>query len=185
MNVMQRNKIQNMALSIAMIVMLAILSGCELPEQAGTSTESQVPVGQSDEGRQPLGHVIEFDGFTLRANVLRTDILPEAVARQYGIEPEPDVFLLNVVILENLPDRQPAPVPAEVSAQHKGLSGHGESIDMRAVEADGHVSYIGRLNASAQDHFQLIIDAQPAGTDEMLKMTFEVHLEAFETGDSE
>ncbi len=185
MNSMQRKKVQSVAISIAMVAMLIVLAGCEQTDQTFDSPENGASVDQSAGDQRPLEHMIDFNGFTLRANVSRTDVLPEAMARKYGIEPASDLFLLNLVILENRPDRQPDPVSAEVSAHHESLSGHAEAIDMREVETDGHVSYIGILDASAQRFFQLVIEAQPAGTDKPLHMTFEVQLEAFETDDFE
>lgn len=166
--------------------MIAVLAGCDRDEQTvDSSAENQAPVSESATDQRPLEHVSEFDGFTLRANVSRTDVLPDAMARRYGIEPESDLVLINLVVLENRPNRQPAPVSADVSVQHESLSGHREAIDMRAVEADGHVSYIGTLDASGQRTYQLHIEAQPEGTDEPLHMMFEVQLEAFDIGDSE
>ena len=127
-----------------------------------------------------MGHVQEFDGFTLRANVSRTDGLSDAVAREYGIEAGSNIVLLNVAVLENRQNQQPAPVSAVVTAEHRTLSGHVENIDMRAVESDGHYSYIGTLNTSGQRMFPLSIAAQPAGTDQPMEMEFEVELEAFD-----
>jgi hypothetical protein len=167
------------------IVMIAALVGCERAEQTTDSAVTQAPVAQPAAQEQPLGHVIEFDGFTLRANVSRTDFLSDDMARQYGIDAAPDRHLLNLVILENRPDRQPEAVSAEVSAQYESMIGQVEAIDMRVVEADGHVSYIGTLDASDQRIFKLVIEARPAGTDQLLRTNFEVRLESFEAGDKQ
>lgn len=185
MNTMQRNKTLYVALSIAIIAVMVVLTGCDRTEQTNDLVENQAqaPAGQPAGDQRPLEHVSEFDDFTLRANVSRTDVLPDDMARQYGIEPGPDLVMLNLVILDNRPDQRPQPVSAEVSAHHESLSGHRDVIDMRVVEADGHVSYIGTLDTSAQRFFQISIEAQPAGTDEPLHMSFEVRLEAFDTGD--
>jgi hypothetical protein len=180
MNTMQRIRIHSVTLFIATIAVMAVLAGCDRAEQIDDPADSQPqsPAGQPADGQRPLEHVVEFDGYTLRANVSPTDVLPGDMAREYGIEPEPDLVLLNLVILKNQPDRQPTPVSGEVSAQHESLIGHVETIDMRAVETDGHVSYIGTLDASGQRLFQLVIEAQPAGIDQPLQMNFEVQLEA-------
>ena len=189
MNTMQ--KIQSVTLFIAMC---ALLAGCDRDEQSVDSAVDRPIVDQSardqpsnDEAgadQQPMEHVVEFDGFTLRANVSRSDVLPEAMAQEYGIEAKSDHFLLNVVILEDRSGEYPAPVTANVSVKHESLAGHVESIDMRAVESNGHVSYIGILNASTQRSFQLVIEAQPSGSDQSLNMDFDVQLEGFASGDS-
>ena len=160
------------------IVLMAVLASCERSEQTANSSGSQGRVDQAAAADQrPLEQVSEFDGYTLRANVTRTEFLPEAMASRYGIQAEPDRVLLNVVVLENRPDRQPGPVLAEVSAQYQNQIGQAEVIDIRAAEADGYVSYIGTLDTSAQRVFQLVIEAQPADTDARLRMDFEVQLD--------
>jgi hypothetical protein len=90
------------------------------------------------------------------------------------------IVLRQCVVLENRPDPEVVPVSAEVSAQYESLIGHVEVIDMRAVEADGFVSYIGTLDASGQRFFRFVIEAQPAGTDQPLRMNFEVQLDALD-----
>lgn len=215
MNILKRSRILIIAQTIAMMMVIAVLVGCDRNDQATDSTDEQTPASQAAErerttertadrtdgratdrtsgqatgqaaGEQsPLEQVVESDGYTLRANVGRTDALPDAMARQYGIERDPDLVLLNVVVLEDRPDGQSAPVSAEISAQVESLSGHVESIDMQEAESNGHVSYIGTLDASTQREFQLHIEAQPSGTDQSLHMEFDVKLEAFETSGSE
>lgn len=204
MNIMQSNKIQSITLTIALMLVLAILAGCERDEETVDTTETQPPADQPAEGQRPeqpaqdqrraaqpaeehgpLEHTIESDGFTLRANIGRTEDLPETMARQYGIERGSDLVLLNVVVLDNQSEDQPVPVSADVSANVESLSGHAQTIDMQLVESDGHVSYIGTLDASSERSFQLHIEAQPEGAGQPLHMQFDVNLEAFENVDSE
>ena len=126
---------------------------------------------------------MDFDRFTLRANVGRADVLSDAAAREYGIEPEAGLILLNLVVLENGDNAQSTPVEAQVRVQQESLSGHTSSVDMRAVESNGHVSYIGTMEASGERVLQLLIEALPEGADQPMRMNFEVRLEAFESGD--
>jgi hypothetical protein len=160
---------------------IALMAGCEQSGQTGDPGRSGPQAGQPVVDERPLGQVIEFDGFTLRANVTRTEVLPDAMAREYGIEPAANLALLNLVILEKRPDQQPAAVEADVDVHYESLVGHTEVIDMRAAEADGYVSYIGTLDASAQRVFRLVIEAKPAGADEPLEMAFEVQLDTLDT----
>jgi len=174
---MQSNRIQSVlllvTLSIFVMAMIAVLAGCERAAQ----TDPDSPVDRPPGNGQPLSQVAEFDDFTLRINVSRSELLPDAMAIKYDIEPAPDLVLINLVIVENRPDPQRVTVPAEVSVQYESRIGREEVIDMRAVEAAGHISYIGTLDSSAQRVFELDIEALPAGTDEPLQMSFEVHLD--------
>ncbi|MFO7705107.1 MAG: DUF4426 domain-containing protein [Halopseudomonas sp.] len=174
MNRLQRNTFQGVALTA--VLSIALLAGCDQAEQSVDSTETQAPVDQLQGDDRPLGHVAEFDDFTLRANVSPTERLPAAMAEQHGIEADPDLVMLNVVILEKRPDGRPVPVSAAVSAHYESLVGQDTVIDMRAAEADGLVSYIGTLDSSAQRVFRFVIEVQPEGTDQPLQTDFEVQL---------
>ncbi len=180
MNTIERHRLQSAALPamlpIALMFAVALLAGCDRAAQTGGSAQNQPQADQTTGDEQPLGQIAEFDRFTLRASISPTELLPDAMARQYGIESGPDLVLLNLVILEKRPDQQSVPVSAEVSAHYENLVGHAQQIDMRAVEADGLVSYIGTLDASTQLVFRFVIQAQPAGTDQPLPMNFEVQL---------
>ena len=178
MNIRHRNR--DLRVALPGMLCMALMAGCE---RTGQSTESAVGQPEGDQGaadERPLGQVTEFDGFTLRANLSRTEFLPDDMARKYGIDPALNLALLNLVILEKRPDQQSVTVPAEVKVQYENLVGHSEVIDMRAVEEDGYVSYIGTLDASTHRVYRLAIEAMPAGADEPLRMNFEVQLETLD-----
>lgn len=203
MNIYQKVPFGSVALSVGLVIMLA---GCEPTSQSGDPVADQ-SASQSAEDRlarrqtardqgyqdqsaadpaamndEPMGKVMEFDGYTLRANVSRTDMMNEATARQYGIEPAANLVLLNLVVLDKRSSQQPVPVAAEVRAQHESLSGHFENIAMREVESNGFISYIGTLDSGAERFFQLAIEAQPEGVEQAFQMSFEVRLDRFESG---
>jgi len=173
-----KEKIQRVAIPIILSMMVVtMVTGCDGAEPVAEVAVTHAPVGESDEAHQPLSKVMEIDGFTLQANVTRTDFLHDAMAEQYDIDPDPDYVMLKLVILENRSDNRPEPVSAEVGAEYKNTIGQIETIAMRSVEADGYISYIGTLDAGSQRTFNLSIEAQPAGTDEPLHMDFEVELD--------
>lgn len=177
MKTMKKNTFQSMALPALLTMALTlVLAGCEPSGQTDDSTEDQARVDQSMGDEQALGQVAEFDGFTIRANVSPTEQLPEAMARQYGIEAGPSLYLVNVVVLEHRPEGQPVPVPVNLSAHYESPAGQVTDIDMREIEANDRVSYVGTLDTSAQRVFQFVIEAQPDGADQPLKMDFEVQL---------
>ena len=59
---------------------------------------------------------------------------------------------------------------------YENLVGHEIEIDLRQVEANGDVSYIGTLDTSGQLVFRFVMEAQPEGADEPLQTEFEVQL---------
>ncbi|MGP9800602.1 DUF4426 domain-containing protein [Rheinheimera sp. NSM] len=165
--------------SILFIVVLHLtvaLTACGKVEQSVDSAKEPPNTGEPVGPEQPLGHIVEFDNFTLRANVSRATVLSDTMAQKYGITVHPDLAVLNLVILDNTSDRSQATVEAVVSARHENLLGHSKEIDMQSIETDGYISYIGTLDASSQRVFQLIISAQPQGSEQPLQMNFEVRL---------
>ncbi|WP_409526508.1 DUF4426 domain-containing protein [Nitrincola sp. MINF-07-Sa-05] len=177
MNTIQKNKVRSLALpTILTMALAALLVGCDRSDQPADVTASQVNVDEREASEQPLGDVAEFDGYTLRANVSPTEHLPDAMALQYGIEADANVFLLNVVILENGQEQQPVPATGELSAYYESVTGHTTKIDMREVEANDLVSYVGTLDTSTQRVFQFVIEAQVENTDLPLQMSFEAQI---------
>lgn len=188
MNLIKRNKFQSAALMAGLSI--ALLAGCDQSEPTVDATESQAgmdqpqaqvdqpqaSMDQSQAADRPLEHVAEFDAYTLRANITPTERLPEAMAQEYGIDADPSLLLLNVVIMEKRSDGLADPVSGEVSVSYENLVGDESTVDMRAAEADGLVSYIGTLDASGQLVFRFVIEAQPEGADEPLETDFEVQL---------
>lgn len=157
---------------------LVLLAGCDRAGQStGSAADSSAATGEQTGPDKPLGQVMEFDGYTMRASISRADVLSDTMARQYGIAANPDLALLNLVIQDNNEARQDATVEATVSVQHENLLGQSQVVDMRAVEADGYISYVGTLDASSQRNFQLTIKAQPTGTEQPLEMNFTVQLD--------
>ena len=177
MNTIQESKVRSVVLpAILTMALAALLVGCDRSDQSADVAASQINIDQHEANEQPLGDVAEFDGYTLRANLSPSEHLPDAMALKYGIEADANIFLLNVVILENGQEQQPVPVAGEVSASYESLIGHTTSIDMRAVEENDLVSYVGTLDTSGQHVLRFVIEAQVENTDQLLQMNFEVQL---------
>ncbi|SEA78394.1 DUF4426 domain-containing protein [Alkalimonas amylolytica] len=172
-----RNRVSPARLGMSLFVLIAVLVGCGQPEPRLDVTEESAAVGQPVEEQRPLGHVVEFDGYTLRANVIGTGELDESMARRYGIEQAADLAMLNLVILDTRSEQQPATVWGEVTVQHQSLIGHVSTVEMRPVEADGYVSFVGTLDTSSERIFQFEVQVIPAGSDKPLQMNFEVRLD--------
>lgn len=175
MNILKKYKFQGVALTA--VLSTALLAGCDKTEPTVESTEDRTKAEQQDQDR-PLQHIAEFDGFTLRANITPTERLPTAMVEQYGIEADPDRLLFNAIIYEKRSSGQPEPVSADVSVHYENLVGHDTEIDMRKIEANDSVSYIGTLDTTDQLVFRFVVEAQPEGSDQPLQADFEVQLPA-------
>lgn len=123
----------------------------------------------------PPVHVSEFGRYTLRANAVSSEVLAPGTARKHGIERAADRGVLNLVILERTDGGQ-APVRAEVSATQDNLLGQAEVIEMREVEQNGRVSYLGTFDFSPLRNFSFTITARPIGGGEPMTVEFEDRL---------
>jgi len=123
----------------------------------------------------PPVHVSEFGRYTLRANVVRSEVLSASTAKRHGIERASDRAVLNLVILERQGKRQ-VTLPARVTASTHNLIGQSEAIEMRAIKANGRVSYVGTFGFAPLRNFRITMTQLPVGTNEQLEIEFEDRL---------
>ncbi|WP_372627593.1 DUF4426 domain-containing protein [Arsukibacterium sp.] len=159
------------------LIFAGLLAGCERAGQNATPATDPANRAEVVVPDKPLGHVTEIDGYTLQANITRANVLDQNMTDKYGIEPNPVLALLNLVILDNSESRQNATVSATVQVEHENLLGQTQVIEMRVADTNGYISYYGTLDASSQRIFQLKVTAQPVGTEQMLEMSFEARLD--------
>lgn len=163
-------------LPILVLVLLAALVGCDGADQPAGPAETLTPVDPPDTDGQALKHVAEFDDFTFHLSATRADFLHDSLAQRYEVEADPDHAMLSLVIRKTTSGGQAETVMADVSAEYENLIGQLVTVEMRLIEADGYVSYIGTLDASEQSTYNLAIEAQPEGADEPFQMDFELDL---------
>ncbi len=98
---------------------------------------------------------------TVRANLLPTLNLSEAVAKQYGIAREDDRMMLLVSVRQG-PDGQDIALPATIEAQATNLQGQRRGIEMRELRAGEYVDYVGTVGISPPDtlRFDLKIERE-------------------------
>jgi hypothetical protein len=95
---------------------------------------------------------------TVRANVVRTDLLNEAMARGYGIARDEGTLLLLVSVRRG-PDGQDVAIPAKIEASVTDLQGRRSSVALRELRTDVPgatppqtlIDYIGTTEVHAPD----------------------------------
>lgn len=102
------------------------------------------------------------DDVSVRASLLPTAALGEAVARQYGIAPRPGRLMLMVGVRRG-PDHAGTALPAQVIAHATDLRGVRTAIAMREVRSGGFVDYIGTVQATPPDTLRIELDVAHAG----------------------
>jgi hypothetical protein len=136
---------------LASIVLALALAGCDgdAPKTARTYDAPQEAVSR-------IGDV------TVRANVLSTASLSEAVAKQYGIERDENRVMLLVSVRQG-PEHQETAVPATIDARVSDLRGQRQSLDMRELRTGDYVDYVGTADVSPPDTLRFDVEVVREG----------------------
>ena len=142
------------------------LGAALLAMTAMTGCDSQ-PASSAAPVAAPQEATLEMGDTTVRASVVQTSALNEAIARQYGIERGDDIVMLLVGLREG-PDAEETSVPASVTAGVTNLRGQKQVVEMRELRSGDLVDYVGTLQVSPPDTlvFELTIELEggPAST---------------------
>ena len=106
----------------------------------------------------PQEAIARIGDVTIRANVMRTANLNEAVARGYGIQRSDNTVMLLVSVRQG-PDGQDIALPATVQASVANLHGQRRDIVMRELRTGGPgagpaqalIDYVGTVDVSPPD----------------------------------
>jgi Domain of unknown function (DUF4426) len=99
---------------------------------------------------------------TIRANVLPTASLSEAVAKQYGIAREDDRVMLLISVRKG-PDNQDVALPATIDAKVSNLQGQHRDIEMRELRTGDYIDYVGTTTVSPPDTLRFELEIQREG----------------------
>lgn len=116
----------------------------------------------------------EQEGYILRANAYQSEYLTDEMASKYDVEQDENRGVLHIVVLEGGYNGDNATVEAEVKAQQQNLVGQLETVDMRKIETDNYISYLGTFNFDENAGFRFSISAEPEPSSEVtLSVEFE------------
>lgn len=116
-------------------------------------------------------HVSTEGPFSLRASTVSSETLPASTAKAHGIARDPRRGVLNVVILRK-DGAEEKTLHGDVHAVARDLSGQKRDVDMREVQANGYVSYMGTYDFVRGEVIDFLIDARPQGSERKLDLTF-------------
>jgi hypothetical protein len=120
------------------LALISVLAGC---------SDGPKPAKLVDAPQEAVSRVGDV---TVRANLLPTASLSDAVAKQYGIERADDRVMLLVSVRQG-PEGQDAALPATIEAQVTNLQGQRRGIAMRELRTDEYVDYVGTAEVSPPD----------------------------------
>ncbi|MCI4568716.1 DUF4426 domain-containing protein [Lysobacter sp. CFH 32150] len=125
-------------LLLAPMLAVAACSGAQTPPAAAP------PAATANETVSRIGDV------TIRASVVQTSTLNEAVARGYGIVRDEGTVLLLVAVRQG-PEANESALPAQIMATATDLRGGKHDIPMRELRSGDLLDYVGTVAVSLPD----------------------------------
>lgn len=105
---------------------------------------------------------------TVRASVVPTMALGEAVAREYGIHRDDRQLMLLVAVRQG-PEAQERALPARITATVTDLRGRAHAVELRELRTGDLLDYVGTLEVDLPDtlRFDLTIVREDGATSTM------------------
>ena len=123
---------------LAPLLAIAACSGAQTPQAAAPSAAT------ANEAVSRIGDI------TIRASVMQTSALNEAVARDYGIVRDEGTVLLLVAVRQG-PEANESALPAQITATATDLRGGKHDIAMRELRSGDLLDYVGTVDVSLPD----------------------------------
>ncbi|MEX2496548.1 MAG: DUF4426 domain-containing protein [Woeseia sp.] len=149
-------KLTGTALAIAS---LAFLTSCGGPGENAT-----VPRAEPAEATS-----MDIGDYVVHFNALLTSQLPPEVARLYNIVRSNNRAMLNVTVVEKA---TPDSVPANVSVKTVNLTGQLKTVNMRRIDEEEAIYYIGETPVANQETLIFDISVTPEGEPEAAELRF-------------
>ncbi|SKA13564.1 protein of unknown function [Lysobacter spongiicola DSM 21749] len=141
---------------------LAMLAGCD-----GGLPPVSTPVDAPTEAVSTVGDA------TVRASVVTTGSLGQAVADRYGIERGDDIVML-LVGLRRGEGADEVSVPARITATASDLRGQRHSIEMRELQSGELLDYVGTLQVDMPETLRFEVQiVREDGSSERMEFTRE------------
>lgn len=137
-----------------------ILAGCGGPGESAT-----VPQAQPAEASSKT-----VNGYTVHFSAQSTDQLPPEVARQYNIVRSKNRAMLNVSIIDESTGGSSS---ADVTVKTVNLTGQLKSVNMRKIQEQEAIYYIGEIPVANSETLVFDIGATPEGADEAIEVRFQ------------
>lgn len=118
-------------------------------------------------------HMTHAGPYTVRATALKSEFIPDSVAREHNLDPGPEKGILNVVVLKKMPDGQRITVPAAVIAYQRNLLDQRQTVEMRSVKQNDRISYLGTFEFDQLSNFRFTVEVLPQGSEETITLDFE------------
>lgn len=119
--------------------------------------------------------VLREGDVSIRASVVPTAALNEAMAREYGIERSPRSVLLLVGVRRG-PEREETALPARITAHAADLRGVRRPLEMREIRSGELVDYVGTVRVTPPDTLRFELEVEhAAGAPSSLRFSRDIY----------
>lgn len=148
------------ASTTAALSVLSLLAAC-----GGPGPDAEVPQAE------PAGaSSLDIGDYTVHYSAQITAHLPLEISRLYEIVRSEDRAMLSVSVLE---EGTGTPVPADVSVEAVNLTGQLKTMNMRRIDEEEAIYYIGEIEVANQETLIFDISVTPEGVEEPTEIRFQ------------
>lgn len=104
----------------------------------------------------------QFGDYEVHYNTINTNLLSPDIASVYGIQRAGTQAMLNVTVLDS---ESREPIKAEISATATNLTGQRREIELRKVDDQGAIYYIGQFRIHDEEMLDFNLQIQPEDHD--------------------
>lgn len=138
---------------------LSLLAGCGGPDVDATVPQAEPAAASS----------MDIGEYVIHFSAQSTDQLPAEIARAYDIVRSKDRAMLNVSVID---ESSGAAVPSSVSVKTVNLTGQLKSINMRKIEEQEAIYYVGEIPVANRETLVFDISVTPEGMNEPTEVRF-------------
>lgn len=114
----------------------------------------------------------DFGDYVVHFNAVTTNLLSPDMASHYNIQRSSNKALLNITVLKKVLGAAASPVEAEVSASAVNLTDQYRRIDMRKVEEEGAIYYLGTMSVDNQETYDFTVNVTPEDREDPFVVRF-------------
>lgn len=103
-------------------------------------------------------------GYVIHHNAFTADTLSADIATNYQLTRSKNRGILNVSVIQEVPNSTGKAVKAEVTANATNLSGQHREVPLREIVDGDAVYYIGEFRIANQETLNFVIEVQPEGS---------------------
>lgn len=123
-------------------------------------------------GRAVAEQSQDFGEYVVHFNAVTTDLLSPEMASHYNIQRSSNKALLNITVLKKVLGAAASPVEAKVSASAVNLTDQYRDIDMRKLEEDGAIYYLGTMSVDNQETYDFTVNVTPEDQEQPFVVRF-------------